>query len=165
MCGVLWTHQQRIGTVASVRLSAAVACCPLHSPSDQRNIQPHSSCTAHRASPKCPASSVCATVPSSALLLPLLLLLLLLLLLRAMLWAGIWTPTDESEGGSELASELGIYKLPTLMFCGKEDDPRLLQACCCFVSAQLHVGSAVVMYAALCCGGQDCVASALAEAA
>lgn len=29
--------------------------------------------------------------------------------------------TDESEGGSELATELGIYKLPTLMFCGPND--------------------------------------------
>jgi hypothetical protein len=29
------------------------------------------------------------------------------------------TRADESEGGSELATELGIYKLPTMMFCGE----------------------------------------------
>jgi hypothetical protein len=33
---------------------------------------------------------------------------------------------DESEGGSELATELGIYKLPTLMFCGERRLPPLL---------------------------------------
>jgi hypothetical protein len=54
------------------------------------------------------------------LLLPLLLLQLLLLLLLLL--------PDESEGGSELATELGIYKLPTLMFCGKHRLPPLLRS-------------------------------------
>lgn len=35
--------------------------------------------------------------------------------------------TDESEGGSELASELGIYKLPTLMFCGPNEGKGAVQ--------------------------------------
>eukprot|EP00878_Enallax_costatus_P003939 GHUV01004160.1.p1 GENE.GHUV01004160.1~~GHUV01004160.1.p1 ORF type:complete len:213 (+),score=38.58 GHUV01004160.1:192-830(+) len=29
--------------------------------------------------------------------------------------------TDESEGGSELASQLGIHKLPTMVFCGPQE--------------------------------------------
>jgi hypothetical protein len=46
--------------------------------------------------------------------------LLLLRLVHALFCAGVWPQTDESEGGSELATELGIYKLPTLMFCGMQ---------------------------------------------
>lgn len=37
--------------------------------------------------------------------------------------------TDESEGGSELATELGVYKLPTIMFCGEPPAPQFSQTC------------------------------------
>ncbi|KAF6255240.1 thioredoxin-like protein [Scenedesmus sp. NREL 46B-D3] len=35
--------------------------------------------------------------------------------------------TDESEGGSELATELSIYKLPTIIFCGPNDGKAAVQ--------------------------------------